>query len=98
MAQIIHVQILHTCNRDLHLVLTKCKSKAFEYGVKFTHVSKSVQMCQFAYISKFAYMQINTHVSKSVHVYRTFEVQHDAHISIFSLWFKKQLHLYIIEP
>ena len=48
----------------------KVKKKKNAYGVKFTHVSKSVHMRQFAYVSKFAYTQINTHVNKSVYVYR----------------------------
>ena len=42
--------------------------KKIAYGVKFTHVSKSIDMRQF--VSKFEYTQINTHVSKSVRVYR----------------------------
>ena len=56
-----HVQILHIY-RDLHLVSTKCKSKKKKknaYRVKFTHVNKRVYIRQFAYVSKFAYTQIN---------------------------------------
>ena len=63
-------------NRNLHLVSTKCKSKIVAYGVKFTHVSKSVHMRQFAYASKFEDTQINTHVSKSVNVYGELLVYH----------------------
>ena len=47
--------------QDLHLVSIKCKSKTFAYGVR------AYTCAHFAYVSKFAYTQINTHVSKSVH-------------------------------
>ena len=45
------------------MVSTKCKSKIFAYGVKFTHVSCA------DYVSRFACTQINVHVSRSAHVY-----------------------------
>ena len=53
----------------LHQV-QKSEENKNAYGVKFTHVSKSVHMRQFAYVSKFSHMQINTPMSKSVPVYR----------------------------
>ena len=37
--------------------LGKCKSKKNAYGEIFIHVSKSVHMRQFVYVSKFAYTQ-----------------------------------------
>ena len=78
-------------NKHMHLVLTRCKSKSFACGVNFTHVSKCVHMHRFAYVSKFAYVQINTRVCKSVHVYTGIQAK-----VLIIIWFDNIIFRYLL--
>ena len=55
-------------------VSTKCNTKRFAYEERFTEERKSVHMRQFAGVSKFAYMQMNTRMGTPAHVYRAYSL------------------------